>query len=142
MRLWDLPGAVGLHRSVRATARTTSYRSLHSHRSALSIGSLWSLASAVSVGSAASAVSIGSVGSLLSVGSSGSILSIGSVGSILSIGSVGSIGSIGGAGRIGPRERRRPGDANGGAVERPHRFTIERGTTLLAVVALVAATRR
>ena len=39
----------------------------------------------------------------------------------------------------GPRRTRHADDANGGAVERPHRFTIERGATLLGVAAILAA---
>jgi hypothetical protein len=54
---------------------------------------------------------------------------------------VGSIGSIGGAGDNSFRRRARP-DANGGAAEQPHRFVIERGATILAVAALVAALTR
>jgi hypothetical protein len=84
--------------------------------------------------------SIGSVGSVLSIGSAGSILSIGSAGSILSIGAAGSVASIGGTGE-GPLGEERPPDANGGAVDRPHRFTIERGATLLGVAAILAAVR-
>jgi hypothetical protein len=57
-------------------------------RSALSAGSLLSLASAGSI------LSVGSAGSILSFGSTGSILSIGSVGSVLSVGSIGSLLSV------------------------------------------------
>jgi hypothetical protein len=78
---------------------------------------------------------------VLSIGSAGSVLSIGSSGSILSIGAAGSILSVGGAGRFGDWNRSAP-DANGGAAPRPHRFTIERGATLLGALALLSALRR
>lgn len=61
-----------LDQSMAFTARRTSWKSLRSHRSILSIAS---------------------EGSILSIGSSYSVLSVGSCGSILSIGSIGSAGS-------------------------------------------------
>jgi hypothetical protein len=62
-----------------------------------SLGSAWSVWSLLSGGSAGSLFSIGSI---FSVGSAGSILSIGSAGSVLSIGSVGSVCSIGAIGQL------------------------------------------
>jgi hypothetical protein len=56
------------------------------HRSAWSLGSLFSFASILSIGSAGSLLSIGSFASILSIGSSRSVLSIGSSGTFLRIG--------------------------------------------------------
>jgi hypothetical protein len=66
-----------------------------------SVGSIASALSILSLGSAGSVLSIGSAGSILSIGSAGSIASIGSAGSIASIGSVGSVAAVGAAGRVG-----------------------------------------
>ncbi|MFK4118853.1 hypothetical protein [Streptomyces longwoodensis] len=67
------------------------------HGSHSSWRSLWSKGSALSIGSVDSFLSIGSVGSALSVASVGSFLSVGSVGSAASFASVGSWLSTGSA---------------------------------------------
>jgi hypothetical protein len=130
-----------LEQLARSHRPGTSFGSTGSDQSAWSTNSRWSFASLYSIASAGSIASIGSAWSVLSIGSVGSILSIGSAGSILSIGSVGSILSIGGTGENAAEPDATVADANGGAVGRPHRFTIERGATLLTVAALLAALR-
>jgi hypothetical protein len=116
--------------SLWSTDSRWSIAAIKSHASAWSV---WSMFSAGSVGA------IGSIASIGSVGSAGSLLSIGSAGSILSIGAAGSVLSIGGVNR---RPWSTPAAADDAAeADTPALAVIERGATVLGVLAVSAAFR-